>query len=86
MLCYFGSSLSFTTVVLPDYTLPGGSVQVVLLLSVQPDVLLLVQLKPVHQTLPVPTNWLQAHLLWILLIDSHLELQVVIKLTLAEIL
>lgn len=46
----------------------------------------MVQLKPVHQALPVPTYGLQAHLLRVLLIDRHLELQVVVELTLAKIL
>lgn len=72
--------------VLPDDAPPGGPIQVVLLLRVQPDVLLLIQLHPVQQTLPVPTDGLQSHLLWILVVDHHLELQVVIELTLAEIL
>lgn len=72
--------------VLPDDALPGGSVLVVLLLRVQPDVLLLVQLKPVHQALPVPTYRLQTHFFRVLLIDGHLELQVVVELTLAQIL
>lgn len=72
--------------VIPDDALPGGAVQVVLLLRVQADVLLRVQLQPVHQALLVPAYWLEAHLLRVLLIDRHLELQVVIKLTLAEIL
>lgn len=74
------------TTVLPDDTPPGGSVQIVLLLRVQPDVLLLVQLKPVHQALPVPTYRLQTHLLWILLVNRHLELEVVVELTLTKIL
>ena len=63
-----------TGTVIPDDALPGGSVQIVLLLRVQPDVLLLVQLKPVHQALLVPSYRLQAHLLWVLLINRHLEL------------
>lgn len=72
--------------VLPDDAPPGGPIQIVLLLRVQPDVLLLIQLHPVQQTLPVPTNGLQSHLLWILVVDHHLELEVIVKLTLAEIL
>lgn len=71
---------------LPDNTLPRGPVQIILLLCVQPDVLLVVQLQPVHQTLLVPTYRLQTHLLRILLVDRCLEFQVVIKLTLTKIL
>ena len=87
MLTHYGRYIDQTeTTVLPDNALPGGSVQIVLLLRVQTNVLLLVQLEPVHQTLSVPTYGLQPHLLRVLLIDHQLELQVVIELTLAEIL
>lgn len=71
---------------LPDNAGPRGSIEVVLLLCVEPDVLLLVQLKPVQETLAVPADGLQTHLLRVLLIDGHLEFEVIIKLTLAEIL
>lgn len=70
----------------PDDAPPAGAVQVILLLGVQPDVLLRVQLQPVQQALPVPPDRLQAHLVRLLLVHHSLELQVVIKLTLTQVL
>lgn len=46
----------------------------------------MVQLKPVQQALAVPAYRLQPHPLRILLIYRRLELQVLIKLTLAQVL
>lgn len=46
----------------------------------------MVQLEPVQQALPVPAYRLQPHPLRILLIYRRLELQVLVKLTLAQVL
>lgn len=46
----------------------------------------MVQLKPVQQALPVPAYRLQPHPLRILLIYRRLELQVLVKLTLTQVL
>lgn len=46
----------------------------------------MVQLQPVQQALPVPTDRLQPHPLRILVVHSRLELQVVVKLTLTQVL
>lgn len=74
------------TEALPHNALPRGSIRIVLLLRVQTDVLLVVQLEPVQQSLPVPAHRLQPHPLWILIIYCCLKLQVVIKLTLTQVL
>lgn len=46
----------------------------------------MVQLEPVQQALPVPAYRLQPHPLRILLIYCRLELQVLVKLTLTQVL
>lgn len=70
----------------PDDAFPRRPVGVVLLLHVNPDVVVLVQLKPVHLPVLVPADRLQPHFIRILVIDGGFELDVFVKLDLAQIL
>lgn len=71
---------------IPNNALPCGSILVILFFYVHSDIMLLIQLIPVHEAVLVPTNGLQTHGISILLINDILKLQIVIKLTFAEIL
>lgn len=71
---------------IPNNALPCGSILVILFFYVHPDIMLLIQLIPIHQSILVSTNRLKAHSISILLINYIFELQIVIKLTFTEIL
>lgn len=68
----------------PDDALPGGAVQVVLLLNVKTHVVVLIQLEPVHLPVFVPADRLQPHLIRVLVVDGRLELHVLVKLAFAQ--
>lgn len=70
----------------PDNAVPGRPVQVVLLLHIDPHILVLVKLEPVHQAILVLANGEKPHLIGILLIDCCLELYIVIKLAFTQML
>lgn len=79
-------SRNLRLVILLDDTLPRWTVEVVLLLHIDAHIVVLVQLEPVHLAVFVPANGLQTHLVWILLIDGCFELDIFIKLALAQVL
>ncbi len=73
-------------ITLPYYTLPGWPIQIILFFNIDPYIMVLIKLEPVHKAIFVSADWLKTHFIWVLFIDSGFKLDIVIKLAFTQVL